>query len=272
MSLRTPLGRCVARIGRCKAGPSRSQEIIQRRLLHVSSRCGAAEATPAVETGSSSNASTSASAYPFSSSVITRNHATAETSSAVAKAQPQMGLTKSGKERKNRGIMAALHAQLRSQYDQDGSLTALFARNSRDRVPPGSIVIVESWNDMSKTTFTSFSGALIAIRRRGTSTSFVLRNLVNKTGVEMRFNLYSPLIKEIKVVQRAVGSKRDSRLRRARRAKLYYVRRDDSRLPNIARAIQLMRERELQARNKEADVDVSSKAKRTNNADGKRRK
>lgn len=268
MSLRTSLGRCVARIGRCNAGPSRSQGIVQTRLLHASSRFNAAE-----ETGSSvAEASTSGSIYPFSSSVITRSHVTAEESSVVAKAQPQISITKSGKERKNRGIMAALHAQLRSQYDQDGSLTALFSRNSLDRVPPGSIVIVDSWNDMSKTTFTSFSGALIAIRRRGTSTSFVLRNLVNKTGVEMRFNLYSPLIKEIKIVQRANGTKRDSRLRRTRRAKLYYLRRDDSRLPNIARAIQLMRERELQAQNKKVDGDVSSKAKRTNNTDGKRRK
>lgn len=272
MSLRTPLGRCVARIGRCKAGPSRSQEIIQTRLLHASSRCNATEASPAGETGSSAEAATSVSSYPFSSSVITRSLATAETSSAVAKAQPQISITKSGKERKSRGIMAALNAQLRTQYDQDGSLTALFARNSLDRTPPGSIVIVETWNDITKTTFTSFSGALIAIRRRGTSTSFVLRNIVNKTGVEMRFNLYSPLIKEIKVVQRAVGTKRDSRLRRARRAKLYYVRRDDSRLPNIARAIQVMRERELQAQNKLSGEDMSSKAKKTNNTDGKRRK
>lgn len=267
MSLRTPIGRYLARIGR-----SQKQGINQKKFLHASSRWSANEVGQVEETGTSINASTSASIYPFSSSVITRNHAKAESSSAITDSLSQISITKTGKTRKNRGIMAALHAQLRHQYDQNGSLTALFSRKSIDRVPPGSIIIVETWNDMTKTTFTSFSGVLIAIRRRGTSTSFVLRNLVNKTGVEMRFNLYSPLIKEIKVVQRAVGSKRDSRLRRARRAKLYYIRRNDSKLPNIVRAIQLMREKDLQAQNKQIDGDVSNKAKRTNNTDGKRRK
>jgi large subunit ribosomal protein L19 len=84
-----------------------------------------------------------------------------------------------------------------------------------------------------------FSGVLIASRRRhqGRDTSIRLRNLVGRTGVEMSFKVFSPLIKDIKVVQRAETSgpavlgkdgvelpRRKPALRAARRAKMYFVR------------------------------------------------
>lgn len=192
--------------------------------------------------------------YPFAPNAITRKR--------IEVMDPQIPAPrKSG--RTTRGIMAAVHAQLRSQYDPDGSLTALFARKSFDTVPAGSVLIVETWNDASRTTFSTFAGALIAIRRRHTSTSFVLRNIVNRTGVEVRFNLYSPLIKDIKVVQRAVGNKKDGQLRRARRAKLYFVRHDDNRLPNVSRSIQVMRAREEREREALRRAEERSKAAAT---------
>ncbi|KAJ1729810.1 hypothetical protein LPJ61_003338 [Coemansia biformis] len=62
---------------------------------------------------------------------------------------------------------------------------------------------------------TTFGGVCIAIYRRGIDTSFILRNLVQNVGVEMRFMAYSPLVKHIEVTQKA---------RRVRRAKLFYLR------------------------------------------------
>ncbi len=44
--------------------------------------------------------------------------------------------------------------------------------------------------------------------------TFILRNIINGTGVEIMYELYSPAIKEIKVLK----------LERRRRAKLYYLR------------------------------------------------
>ncbi|CBQ71578.1 related to 50S ribosomal protein L19 [Sporisorium reilianum SRZ2] len=140
-------------------------------------------------------------------------------------------------------VMPRVHADLRARYDPGNRLTKLFDRKSPERIPPGSVLIVESWTSPLKTNFSSFSGVLIAVRRRGVSTSFVLRNLVQKLGVEMRFNLYSPLLKDVRVIQKADAGKNDKsgKLRRTRRAKLYYLRKDDRRLAGIGNVIKQQR-------------------------------
>jgi large subunit ribosomal protein L19 len=62
---------------------------------------------------------------------------------------------------------------------------------------------------------TAFKGICIAKRNRGWRTSFTLRNFIgNNGGVERSFPLYSPHIKELKVLRQG----------KARRAKLYYLR------------------------------------------------
>ena len=140
-------------------------------------------------------------------------------------------------------VMPRVHTDLRARYDPGNRLTKLFDRKSPERIPPGSVLIVESWTSPLKTNFSSFSGVLIAVRRRGVSTSFVLRNLVQKLGVEMRFNLYSPLLKDVRVIQKADAGKNDKsgKLRRTRRAKLYYLRKDDRRLAGIGNVIKQQR-------------------------------
>jgi large subunit ribosomal protein L19 len=142
--------------------------------------------------------------------------------------------------------MAAVEAQLRSERDPTSRFTSLFSRTSKDRIPPGSVLLVETYTTASKTSTSTFAGILIAIRRRGVSSSFVLRNIVNKLGVEIRFNMYSPLLKDIKIVQKASVGKNDTtgKLRRARRAKLYYLRNDDRKLASIGKSIAALRTRE----------------------------
>jgi len=51
---------------------------------------------------------------------------------------------------------------------------------------------------MSKERQVIFTGVMIGSRRKGPASSFDLRNVVLRTGVEMRFMCSSPLIKEIK--------------------------------------------------------------------------
>ena len=142
--------------------------------------------------------------------------------------------------------MALLEAQLQTERDPNARFTSLFSRKSKVQIPPGSVLLVETYTNPSKTSFSTFSGILIAIRRRGLSSSFVLRNIVSKLGVEIRFNLYSPLLKDIKVVQRALAGKDDKtgKLRRTRRAKLYYLREDDRKLAGIGKSIAALRAKE----------------------------
>jgi len=76
----------------------------------------------------------------------------------------------------------------------------LFSKSHPDCVRPGTVLTVNLTHAP-----TSFSGVLISVRRRGPDTSFVLRNVVQRTGVEMQFFVNSPHVKEIVVVSRARG-------------------------------------------------------------------
>lgn len=96
----------------------------------------------------------------------------------------------------------------------------LFGRNSPQRVTMGSVLTVQQEHAP-----TQFTGVLMDIRRRGPATSFLLRNIVQRTGVEVRFFVYSPHIKDIKINSRARGT---------RRAKLYYLRDSPEKMNAIA--------------------------------------
>lgn len=98
---------------------------------------------------------------------------------------------------------------------------------------------------MDKSATSSFSGVLMGMKRGGVCQSFRLRNIVNKVGVEVQYKLFSPLIKEIKIVKRAERSPRRGGIRAFRRAQAYYIRERPELLRNLAGAIKddAMRER-----------------------------
>lgn len=114
----------------------------------------------------------------------------------------------------------------------------MFRRSNPNVVTPGSVLSVSFYNNPARTNTTAFTGVVLAIKRRGVDTSFVLRSVVARTGVEVRFNAASNMIQEIKVAARADLSKADQqvqgRLPRARRAKLYYLRDQPQRMPRLA--------------------------------------
>lgn len=79
----------------------------------------------------------------------------------------------------------------------------------------GSYISVVRGDPFSPTGESKFVGICIARRKmERLGSTFTLRNIMNGIGVEMMFELYSPAIKEIKVLK----------LERRRRAKLYYLR------------------------------------------------
>lgn len=100
-------------------------------------------------------------------------------------------------------------AQL-AQLDPTGWRHSLVDKQSEKCLRPGDIVRV------LKSDRTHFSGMVIAIKRNGPATNFVLRNKVAGLGVESRYMLYSPGIEKIELMRRPNKMKR--------RAKLYYVR------------------------------------------------
>lgn len=77
------------------------------------------------------------------------------------------------------------------------------------------IVVSQSIKEAGKERLQAFQGNVIKIHKRGISSTFTVRKIAdNGIAVERIFPLYSPLVKEVKVL-----SKGD-----VRRAKLYYLR------------------------------------------------
>ncbi|KAL2050860.1 hypothetical protein ABVK25_008921 [Lepraria finkii] len=101
-------------------------------------------------------------------------------------------------------------AQHLKDIDPTGSRTRLFAKDNKDAPQPGDILLV------TFKTGDPFSGVCLSIRRRGVDTGILLRNRLMMTGVEMWVKIYSPNVTAIEVVKRAE--------KRARRARLYYMR------------------------------------------------
>ena len=128
---------------------------------------------------------------------------------------------------KGKGLMEHLSKTLPSEEKQK-LLNTLFSRRHPYRLLPGSVITVTSTHAP-----TTFTGVLLAIRRRGPATSFTLRNVIQRTGVEMQFFANSPHLKDIQVVQRAGGGG-GKEGKQMRRAKLFYLRDSPEKMSQIS--------------------------------------
>ncbi|MCO5558838.1 hypothetical protein L7F22_012426 [Adiantum nelumboides] len=79
---------------------------------------------------------------------------------------------------------------------------------------PGDVVQLKVEVPENKRRNSTFRGIVMAIRRSGVQSTFRIRRFLAGVGVELLFPLYSPNIKELKVLEH----------RRVRRNKLYYMR------------------------------------------------
>ncbi|KAF9186842.1 hypothetical protein BGZ51_008740 [Haplosporangium sp. Z 767] len=115
---------------------------------------------------------------------------------------------------KGQGLMELISKEEIKRMGVDGR-SKLFNKSHPDCLRPGDVILVETLNSMSTDKTSTFVGVLIAMDRRGLHSNFTVRNVVLKVGVEMKFMLYSPLIKSVRLMKRGEGF---------RRAKLFYLR------------------------------------------------
>ena len=120
-----------------------------------------------------------------------------------------------------KGLMEHLNKTLATPEKQE-MFRKLFGRHSPNQIRPGSIIQLTLEHAP-----TIFTGVLLSIRRRGLDTSILLRNIIQRTGVEMQFFVNSPHVKDIKVLQMPPGG-------RMRRAKLFYLRDSPEKMSMIA--------------------------------------
>ncbi|KAI8871361.1 hypothetical protein GQ42DRAFT_120901 [Ramicandelaber brevisporus] len=118
--------------------------------------------------------------------------------------------------------MHVIRREQLARLDATGERYSLFHRGNGTSANrgyvPGDVLQVESINSASYPNSTSvFIGVLIAVNHShgGVMSNFVLRNMVEGVGIEMKFPMYSPLIKSIHLVKKT---------NRSRRAKWYYLR------------------------------------------------
>jgi large subunit ribosomal protein L19 len=162
-----------------------------------------------------------AKAYPFASDALVL----------PVPSDPRPGTLLKGKD-----IMGHLHKTTLSERARQ-LIEVDFSRRHPNRIRVGSVLTVTLEHPPH-----SFSGVLIAIRRKGADTSILLRNIVQRTGVEMQFFLNSPAIKNIKVIQRAGGTpppgEEGVKMGRAMvRSKLYFLRDYPSKMSAISAGI-----------------------------------
>lgn len=124
--------------------------------------------------------------------------------------------------------MYHLRETLPTSYTRE-LLAGYFNPKSAEQIYPGSVLSVTYDGG-------SFAGVLISVRHKGVDTNFTLRNVIQRTGVEMRFTVGSPMLKEVKVISRAGGNgPRDGK--RMRRAKLFYLREQPGKMTAISAAV-----------------------------------
>ncbi|SPO04506.1 related to ribosomal protein L19, mitochondrial [Cephalotrichum gorgonifer] len=115
--------------------------------------------------------------------------------------------------------MVPFHSNSISSYDPTGARTSLFSKARPDRAKVGDVLLVAT------RTGEPFAGAFMQIRRRGVDTAIQLRGQLMKTGVEMWFKIYSPSVVGIDIIWR--------RPKRARRARLTYLRKKGHDMGNV---------------------------------------
>ncbi|KAK9464364.1 translation protein SH3-like domain-containing protein [Lipomyces arxii] len=109
-----------------------------------------------------------------------------------------------------------LETKYKETYDPTGWRRMLFDRSSPNRVRPGDVIKVLYEAQTNQV----FQGTIMAIRRRGLDTSVRIRAEIAQVGVEMSVKVFGTSIRNIEFVSRGI--------RRARRAKLYYLRPDEA--------------------------------------------
>ncbi|EKG19033.1 Ribosomal protein L19 [Macrophomina phaseolina MS6] len=131
---------------------------------------------------------------------------------------------------KCKDAIGAVTASQLSVLDPTGARAHLFSRANKEAARVGDILLVRQKNG------DPFAGVCLNIRRRGVDTAILLRNQLTRVGVEMWYKVFSPNVEGIEVVQR--------REKRARRARLYYMRKpkhDLGSVENIVRQYQRQR-------------------------------
>ncbi|KAI1106271.1 translation protein SH3-like domain-containing protein [Jackrogersella minutella] len=124
--------------------------------------------------------------------------------------------------------LTSYHLQQMRRLDRTGARTELFSKKNPDSAKPGDVLQITTRKGTEP-----FAGVCLSIRRAGVDTAVLLRNHVFKVPVEMWFKVYSPNVLGIEIVWR--------RPKRARRARLTYMRQPKHDMGNVDHLVEAWR-------------------------------
>ncbi|KAI2469266.1 translation protein SH3-like domain-containing protein [Annulohypoxylon bovei var. microspora] len=127
----------------------------------------------------------------------------------------------------NPSALSAFHAQQIRRLDRTGARTALFSKANPDCAKQGDVLRVTTRRGEP------FAGVCLSIRRGGVDTAILLRNHVSRVAVEMWYKVYSPNVLGLEIVWR--------RPKRARRARLTYMRQPKHDMGNVDHLVEAWR-------------------------------
>ncbi|KAI1393417.1 translation protein SH3-like domain-containing protein [Hypoxylon trugodes] len=128
--------------------------------------------------------------------------------------------------------LESYHAQQITRLDRTGARRALFNKSNVDSARVGDVLQVTTRRGAGNSG-EPFAGVLLSIRRAGVDTAILLRNHISKVSVEMWFKIFSPNVVGIEVVWR--------RPKRARRARLTYMRQPKHDMGNVDHLVEKWR-------------------------------
>lgn len=113
-------------------------------------------------------------------------------------------------------VINELSATDLAKLDPSGAKRNLISANSETRISAGDVVRVVY--DSKKCNYDNFMGYVLSVDRKKLvqDASLLLRDHINKTSVEMRVPIFSPLVERIDLIRKSDG--------RRRRNKHYYIR------------------------------------------------
>ncbi|KAG7139517.1 54S ribosomal protein subunit img1 like [Verticillium longisporum] len=132
--------------------------------------------------------------------------------------------------------LPALTAAQLTKLDPTGARTRLFDRTRPDAAKAGDVLLVTT------RTGEPFAGVCLSIRRRGVDTAILLRGQLMRVGVEMWHKIYAPTVIGIDIIWR--------RPKRARRARLTYMRQPKHDMGSVAHLVQAWKKERYAMRGK----------------------
>lgn len=133
--------------------------------------------------------------------------------------------------------MPALNQQQIAKLDPTGARTRMFSKAHLDSAKVGDVLMVTPKSGEP------FAGVFLQIRRSGVDTAIQLRGQLMRTSTEMWYKIYSPTVAAIDIIWR--------RPKRARRAKLTYMRKPRHDMGNVDNLVFAWRKERFALRSKE---------------------